>query len=782
MELQTLLKATLKRHKGGLIGIFILIFIVSLSLATVLTVWNRSGSYLTSELHRAGFGDLTAWASGASDWDSLAEEIAGVDAVERVAYQRLIYTNYLIHEKESDSEGQLILYAPQENRYHFFTDDLSGYRTQPDKITPGEVYVSPSLASMFDAQIGDSIAFPIARAGKTLTLTIAGWYEDPAMGSSMIGMKGFLIGEASWNEALSILKNAGIDALAREGAMLHIFADDPSLPIAELNAQINKNTSLPVYTEFAHSQTAISGFMLVLQNAFSGLLLAFASVLLLAAMVVLGHHIQSGIEQDFINMGILKTVGFTSKKLRSIQLAAYLTVLLPGMLLGVAAAIPTTGFVNAMTLTTTGILVPSSLSIGLCLPAFAAVLFILTGFILYKLRKINRATPMRAIRGETDGGPIRIQSLPPIHGRRLSVSLALRQLLTSKRRYVGACLVAVLLVFFASLIGRMDAWLGADGKGMMDAFNPADHDLGVQSFGELTREEFEQTIQSYSDIRDTYVLAMPSVTVNGVDFTANVIGQPERFHLLEGRPSTADSEIVVTEFVAADLGVGVGDSLTVGADLGSDTYTISGIYSCANDMGRNIGMSRDAYLKISSDSPNLWCWHYFLSDPTQKPAIIEALETAYGGDIHIHENTWPGLFGIISAMRILVIFLYGMAALFILVVTAITGSKILAAEQKDLAIYKAIGFAPSRLRFTFALRLGMTAMTGAAAGTLLAALFTDPLVSAVMKLAGISNFASAPGMGTILFPGVFVTLLFVILGWFAAERIKRLDLTMLMAE
>ena len=238
-------------------------------------------------------------------------------------------------------------------------------------------------------------------------------------------------------------------------------------------------------------------------------------------------------------------------------------------------------------------------------------------------------------------------------------------------------------LFFASLSGRMDAWLGADGKGMMDAFNPADHDLGVQSFGELTREEFEQTIQSYSDIRDTYVLAMPSVTVNGVDFTANVIGQPERFHLLEGRPSTADSEIVVTEFVAADLGVGVGDSLTVGADLGSDTYTISGIYSCANDMGRNIGMSRDAYLKIGSDSPNLWCWHYFLSDPTQKPAIIEALETAYGGDIHIHENTWPGLFGIISAMRILVIFLYGMAALFILVVTAITGSKILAAEQKD---------------------------------------------------------------------------------------------------
>lgn len=782
MELQALLKANLNRHKGGLAGIFILIFIVSLSLATVLTVWARSGSYLTSELRRVGFGDLTVWGSGADDWDGLAEEIAGVDAVERVAYQRLLYTNYSIHAQESDSEGQLIFYIPQENRYRFFTDDLSGYRAQPDKVAPGEVYVSPSLASMFGAQIGDDITFPIARAGKALTLTIAGWYEDPIMGSSMIGMKGFLIGEAGWNKALTLLENAGIDALAREGAMLHIFADPPGQSIGELSAQINEQTSLPGYTEFVHSQTAIAGFMLVLQNAFSGFLLAFASVLLLAAMVVLGHHIQSGIEQDFVNMGILKTVGLTSQKLRTVQLTTYLTVILPGMLLGLIAAIPATGLVNAMTLTTTGILIPSSLPFGLCLSAFAIVYLLLISFLLYKLRKISRATPMRAIRGETEGRPVSIKRLPSIHGKGLSASLALRQLLTSKRRYAGACLVAVLLVFFVSLVGRMDAWLGADGKGMMNAFNPADHDLGVQSFGELTREEFEQTIQSYSGIRDIYALAMPSVTVNGVDFTANVIDQPERFHLIEGRTSAADSEIVVTEFVAADFGVGVGDSLTVGAGLGSDVYTISGIYSCANGMGQNIGMSRDAYLKIASDSPNLWCWHYFLSAPSQKPAIIEALETAYGGDIHIHENTWPGLFGIVSAMRMLMIFLYGMVVLFILVVTAMTGSKILAAEQKDLGIYKAVGFTSNRLRFTFALRLGMTAMTGAAVGTLLAALVTDPLVSAVMKLAGISNFISAPEMGTILFPGLLVTLLFFFFGWFASRRIKRQDLTMLMAE
>lgn len=42
-------------------------------------------------------------------------------------------------------------------------------------------------------------------------------------------------------------------------------------------------------------------------------------------------------------------------------------------------------------------------------------------------------------------------------------------------------MVAALLVFSASLTGRMNDWLGPDGQGMMDAFNSADLDLGVQA-------------------------------------------------------------------------------------------------------------------------------------------------------------------------------------------------------------------------------------------------------------------------------------------------------------
>ena len=251
---------------------------------------------------------------------------------------------------------------------------------------------------------------------------------------------------------------------------------------------------------------------------------------------------------------------------------------------------------------------------------------------------------------------------------------------------------------------------------------------------------------------------------------------------MEGKACTADNEIVLTEFVAASFGVSIGDTVTVRGDSGSGEYTVSGIYSCANDMGDNIGMSREGYLKIGRDNPHIWCWHYFLADVSQKAAITQALEDAYGGDVHVHENTWPGLFGIITAMHLLIVFMYVMVIIFILIVTVMTGSKILSAEQKDLGIYKAVGFCSRELRLTFALRFGMVAMIGSVIGTVLASLFTDPLVSAVMKLAGISNFASAPSVGSVLLPAGVVILLFTGFAYFAAGKIKNTDPTVLINE
>ena len=63
----------------------------------------------------------------------------------------------------------------------------------------------------------------------------------------------------------------------------------------------------------------------------------------------------------------------------------------------------------------------------------------------------------------------------------------------------------------------------------------------------------------------------------------------------------------------------------------------------------------EGYFRIGQDDAKIWCHHYFLSDTSQKEVIMENLQTKYGGDVHVHENTWTGLASIIQAMHYLIL-------------------------------------------------------------------------------------------------------------------------------
>lgn len=783
MERGILWKRNLKRHGGSVAGVFVLVFLVSLSLAAVLAVWQSGEVYVRGELERMGYGRLTAWVSGLETPEPLRQELLTTAEVSAVGVQAVVYSEYEIGGQGSDSEGQLILYDPEQYPYRLFSADLAGYQQERAAIGPGELYAPASLCSMFGAKIGDTITFSIARSGVQEPFVIKGFFEDPFMGSSMIGMKSFLISETDHDRIMEMIAASGRNALARSGFMLHILPGEEAetLSAAALNARLNEQTSLQSYLEFTHSADAMAGFMLTLQNVFAGLLLAFAVILILAALVVLGHSLASTIEQDTANMGLLKTMGFTSGRLRQLQLTQYLAGILPGMALGLAAARPAASAACRMMVSTTGVLVPARLPAGLCLLSLGGFLCLLLGFIWLKTGRIGHITPLAAIRQGARGESLKAPRTP-LRLAPVGFWLALRQLVTGKKRYLGACMVAVLLVFFASAIGRVNDWLGPKGEGLMDAFNPADLHIAIQPMGETGIEDVERTVTGYTAITGRYMLAMPSVAVNGVDYTANVITEPQRFHLLAGRTCGAPGEVVLTEFVAADLGVGIGDGVTVASSRGSREYTVSGIYQCANDLGANIGMNREGYALIGEESPTMWCTHYFLEDPALGPAILQELQAVYGGDVAVHENSWPGLTGILAAMRLLMIFLYLIVAVFVLVATLLTSAKLLAAEQQDLGIYKALGFSSRRLRRSFLLRFALVAGAGGILGTAASAAFTDLLVAVLMRMEGISNFSSHPGPAALLLPGGVVTALFAVFAWLASSRIKNVHPSILIAE
>lgn len=361
------------------------------------------------------------------------------------------------------------------------------------------------------------------------------------------------------------------------------------------------------------------------------------------------------------------------------------------------------------------------------------------------------------------------------------LDVALRDLCFGKRRYRALCLVSVFLSLFLSVIGRMGTWLGPNGEGLMNTFSVADHDLGVQPFNaSVPMEEIERIIHWYSPVQETYELAMQPVTVNGQEYTANVLNDTKWFHVLSGNVCDGDS-ILVTDTVASELQLSIGDTVTVAANGRRGTYTVSGTYQCANGMGTNIGMSLAGYSKIGDITGFIWCYHYILENGGVRDYAMAYLQDNYRG-IDVHTNSWSGLDGIVFVMHGLIGAIYLIAAVFILVSVALTANKLLQSETGKMAIYKSMGFSSGKLRLSFGLRFLIVVLIGTVLGIAIAAFIADPAIGSLFKSFGIGEFHSGFSALGVLLPLVVIPLLFFGFALAFSAKIKQISIAQLLSE
>lgn len=775
-----LLKKELKKHKFNLLGLFILFVVIAISLISALSIQINSSKYITDQMNDLGFGDLTVWVNADDNIENITKQVSVLNEVESVNTEQLIYAGYSIGQNHSDNEGQLIPYDTSQYNYRFLNSELNRY-IDAISIRTGEIYISPAMHSMYDISLGDQILFDITRQGEPIAFTVAGYFEDPFMGSSMIDMKSFLINQEDFLSLTNMIDNTSdFNKLARNGAMLHIFQNSNSnLSSNQFNKLLNNQTTIGNITEFIYTQSSIEGFMMIQQNMFSGFLIAFVIVLLIVSMVVIGYSITHSIELEQKDIGILKTIGFNTTTIRIIQISQYFICITLSFIVALLLSLPLIEYISVMMVTSTGLLVPSLIPYSLCLICLCSILILMIIFIILKTQKIKKISPIQTIQGSGPQLSLKNRKNVPINKNQLLFSLSIRQLLANKRKYIGTGIISIVLVLFLSMIGRINTWLGPNGEGLMNAFSVAQHDLGVQPLTRFDMQQAENIISSYANIEDTYMLAMESVRIDGVDFTANIIDDTSLLHIISGRTVQNDNEIVITEFVANDLGIEIGDSVTISSETNNSDYIIVGIYQCANEMGANLAMIDEGYRKIGRDNPYIWCYHYILSDHSSNELIMQELQNRYPMDLAVHTNSWSGLDGIVNTMHLLTYAMYGVVIIFILITVILIGSQILRSQQNDMAIYKSIGFYSHELRLSFAISFAVIVFIGALIGMIAGMLICDNIIANLVQLFGIGEFRSNLALSNTLFPVMIITFVFSGFAYISSSKMKYIALTTL---
>jgi len=756
MENRILFKAAAAKQKLSLCGVFIIVFIIAFTITCALSVYFGSKSYISNETERLGFGDVTVWTSDAKDENSISSHVESLDYVEKSVVQPLIFSGYSANGIHSDNNGQLLRYAPKQFPYHFIADKEY---IEVSKINEGEIYVSPATQLAFNTKIGDEITFELTRNGVKKVFVIKGYFEDPFMGSSMIDMKSFLISDADYADIISVLKDTlDFDVLAKSGAMLHIYKRD-NVSEAELAERLSLDIELQKASEFAYTKTSVSDFMLILQNVFAGFLMIFALILTAVSLIVTGYCITNAIRQEQNNIGILKAIGYHAAKIRKIQTAIYLSAVITGLLGGSLCFYGVSHSVSQIMLNFTGFLIPRQIPV-LCIFVFALIAAAFIVLINIKTERITRISLLTSITNTSDSLSADAASHTPVKKTGLSFYLALRRIVSGKKRYTAVCIIAALLVFFFTSVIKIDAWLGVGGEGLMNAFSAAQHDIGIQPTRATDLSAAEEIISSYSTISNVYELAMQKVTVGYDELTANVINDASLFHIISGKACENADEIVITQTVAKNQRLKTGDKVTISVGANKSEYTVSGIYSCANEMGANVGMNTEGYSKIADLNAYIWCRHYVLADSTHNEEISKKLRERFRMEADIHTNSWSGLEGIIAAMNALTLFMYIAAVLLILIVVILNVRSLMYDEKKDINSMREIGMSFRRLRLSFAMRFFIVALIGALVGSLLSIAFSDRIISVLLRSFGIASFSGSLNIIASTVPVIAVVLLF----------------------
>lgn len=797
MNYLTLIRANFRSKKGVFISVGILSFIITVCLCAVINIFENASRFEERELDRTGFGDITYWIAGSADAERLKAQVEALEEVEKAEVQRQMFVTYAVNGIRNDSSAFGNKWEEGEQAWHIYEDDLSGIDAHPASPGKGEVYVPPSFQSLYHAEIGDTVDVSITGETDLRRYRIAGWMEDPIAGSSIMGFKSILFHREDYDELEKVFGSTP-GTLGTCIYAVHITGKkDGGVSGGDLQRLLNERTDLAEVVICAYQKTVIAQFMLMFQIIISGILLVFVLVLLIVALIVIGRGITGAIEEDYVDMGILKAVGYTKMDLRRVQLLQYVILILTGMAAGLPVSAFTAEAVNRLMLTINGVMINGGIPWLYTFAALGAILLVFVLFILSATVRIGKITPIRAIRGGAEDIYFKDRFTLAIHQRGLGFWLALRQLLSGKKQYISACVVAALLVFFLSVMGRLGAWIGEDGRGLMNALNAFDYDLGVlysawgmQGDGSEAhiQEEAEEKMHAMAGIADSYLLRQTRGNLGSMDYVIYAVSKPEYYHVLEGRTCKYANEIVITEFVAEDLGVGIGDTVQVEYQGTTGDFLISGIYQCANDMGGNFGMSLEGYASLDGslegDNANKSgiqvC--YIFEDSGKTEEIADWLEETYGEDIVLNERSWSGLENIVDVLSALNSAEYAVSVFFIAVVAFMTGHRIIYREKRDLGIYKSLGFSSGMLRGTFAMRFAIVTALGSMLGVIGSALFTDPLASAILKMTGLSRITSHLDPVAMMIPAVVVTALFYAFVWLLAGRIKKTGAEVLIVE
>ena len=794
MDIRKLIKANIRYKKGSFKSIIILMFIISLSITTIVSLKKNFPDSISSAYDRYDVGDVTLNVRSNFVTDEAFAEVRDYPTVKKVEMLDAIAPDSYEFSNGNGGFYSVRVMAMMDKVDHLWNKDYSGYESEVPPLKPGEVYIARGMAENESVSIGDTLTINFNDA--SYDFTVKGFVEEPVCGSSFMTLKTPFICQEDFDRLLQDRRRAVAADPSNVADLYKIVyitkADDCKLSDSRFASELSKETQLGGYATGLLTRNDSLYFQEMMPDIILNVFLVFVIILCVIVFVVMSNSISSSIEMNYTDLGILKAEGFDNSRLKKVFLGQYMLAEIIGTVLGVFAAIPVVKYLPRAFEGTVGQKIYGGVNVPLTLVLLVGILILSAVFILLVSEKVGRISPIRAVSGGRSEVYFDSRIQMPISGRMLSPSLAFRQFTSGKRRYIASIAIASILVFFLmTMTGMTDAVssenaqraMGATSENLYVNFDFIDYSPENTTYVTGFVEKIEAVLDEYGGYKERYFWNGKYVLLDGQRINCRMSEDADTFTITKGRAPKYANEIVVGQNYAEDMGYKIGDTLEASYRGRTGEFVITGFCTALVDTGRFFGMSGDG-ARTLIDYYIPYYVGYQLTDSGKAEEICERLRDMLPESIDVDVADDVGRAGVLlndTAYTIKAV-IYVISAIFALVVVSMMCSKSFVREKIDIGIYKAMGFTSRNLRIQFAVRFLIVAVFGIIIGTTMSLTLSEKLLSFMLRSMGIVRFVIDYRFITVFLPIISVAVSYFLFAFLVAGKTKKVEVRNLISE
>ena len=558
----------------------------------------------------------------------------------------------------------------------------------------------------------------------------------------------------------------------------------------DVNDEYNKIANEFAARDIASGIYSIEEFKLMytqMINIISVFLCTFSVIITLVVLIVIYFRITNSIEQNIVNIGALKALGYTTHQIRTAHILEFVITAGVGFLVS-------TGLIY---------LFVSPLEVALRSIAYMSwdhpfdpVSFIVTGSLiigssflvaLKSTKSIKTLDPVQALRFGLKSHSFKRNVVPlDTSAGPLVWLMALKSSFSSKKQ--NALVTVVMFSIGISL--AMAVFVGYN-----IGFKPMNllrllTDNGCDVYVVVNDDNPIYEISDLPYVEDAWWSDSFEGSYEGTNLNIDVAedwNNVPNVNMLEGRMPKYDDEIVIGKKLSDSKGIKIGDMIILENGSQNFEYTVTGFAQGSENYGLFVMMNEDGTSHLGHE-----CYKHSInitvenSDPSKTKMVVESIENTFGDRLSMYLDYCTALEDgsdpTVMLARVICVVLVVVSLAVIWLTMMLLIKTIIIKKQKELGIKKALGFTSEQLRTELSLSMMPSIALGISAGALVGVMNANNFLTLMLSAYGVSqsNMEAGPWMIiSVVAVGLVVSYLMV---YSLSSKIKKISAYSLITE